>query len=147
MLQAPAGNEGGQQIGLPWKWHCLRSSPVAPSVLQVPAGSLPCVMTGMGYVSIACHAAAGHWCWHLLCVITSPVVQAEPGPPVTRLQVPAGSLPRTMEVVLRHEVVETARAGDKMAFVGNLIVVPDVAAISAPGERVEARAGDVCKAN
>eukprot|EP00891_Asterochloris_glomerata_P009792 jgi/Astpho2/9792/e_gw1.00149.18.1_t len=60
-------------------------------------------------------------------------------------QVPAGSLPRTMEVVLRHEVVETARAGDKMAFVGNLIVVPDVAAISAPGERVEARAGEVCE--
>ncbi len=50
-----------------------------------------------------------------------------------------------MEVVLRHEVVETARAGDKMAFVGNLIVVPDVAAISAPGERVEARAGEVCE--
>ena len=75
------------------------------------------------------------------------MIQAEPRPPGTWLQVPAGSLPRTMEVVLRHEVVETARAGDKMAFVGNLIVVPDVAAISAPGERVEARAGEVCKAS
>ena len=72
------------------------------------------------------------------------MIQAEPGPPSTWLQVPAGSLPRTMEVVLRHEAVETVRAGDKMAFVGNLIVVPDVAAISAPGERVEARAGAIC---
>lgn len=57
----------------------------------------------------------------------------------TVMQVPAGSLPRTMEVVLRHEVVEEARAGDKMVFVGNLIVVPDVAAISAAGERTEVR--------
>jgi DNA replication licensing factor MCM6 len=57
------------------------------------------------------------------------------------IQVPAGCLPRTMEVILRNEIVETARPGDKAVFTGVLVVVPDVAAISAPGERVEARSG------
>ena len=51
---------------------------------------------------------------------------------------PAGSLPRTTDVILRHDVVESARAGDKVVFTGNVIVVPDVGAISTPGERVEA---------
>ena len=54
------------------------------------------------------------------------------------LKVPPGSLPRTTEVILRHDIVECARAGDKMTFTGNVIVVPDVGAISTPGERVEA---------
>ena len=54
------------------------------------------------------------------------------------MQVPAGSLPRTVEVIMRHDVVEAAKAGDKVVFTGNVIVVPDVAAIAAPGEKVEA---------
>lgn len=54
-------------------------------------------------------------------------------------EVPPGSLPRTIEVVLRGDVVERARAGDSVVFVGDLVAVPDVAAISAPGERIEAR--------
>ncbi len=53
-------------------------------------------------------------------------------------QVPAGSLPRTADVILRHDIVESARAGDKVVFTGNVIVIPDVAAITTPGERVEA---------
>ena len=57
------------------------------------------------------------------------------------MQVPAGSLPRTMEVILRHDIVESARAGDKMVFTGCLLVVPDVAAITAPGERVQTKPG------
>ncbi|KAK9808207.1 hypothetical protein WJX73_008679 [Symbiochloris irregularis] len=56
-------------------------------------------------------------------------------------EVPAGSLPRTMEVILRNNLVESVRAGDRVTFVGTLIVVPDVAAISAPGEKAEARPG------
>ncbi len=52
-------------------------------------------------------------------------------------QVPAGSLPRTMEVVLRNEQVEQARAGDKLVFSGNLVVVPDIAMLTIPGERVQ----------
>ena len=53
-------------------------------------------------------------------------------------QVPAGSLPRTVEVIMRHDVVEAAKAGDKVIFTGKVIVVPDVAAIATPGEKVEA---------
>ena len=60
--------------------------------------------------------------------------------PESCLKVPAGCLPRTMEVILRNNLVESVRAGDKVVFVGNLIVVPDVAVISAPGERVVASA-------
>ena len=56
-------------------------------------------------------------------------------------QVPAGSLPRTMEVILRNNIVESARAGDEMTFVGTLLVVPDVAAITAPGEKVQTKPG------
>ena len=68
-------------------------------------------------------------------------------PPAAR-QVPAGSLPRTMEVVLRNEQVEQARAGDKLVFTGNLVVVPDIAMLTIPGERVHVgrRTGACCTA-
>ncbi len=46
-----------------------------------------------------------------------------------------------MEVLLRNNVVESARAGDEMTFVGTLLVVPDVAAITAPGEKVQTKPG------
>ena len=46
-----------------------------------------------------------------------------------------------MEVILRNNVVESARAGDEMTFVGTLLVVPDVAAITAPGEKVQTKLG------
>ena len=46
-----------------------------------------------------------------------------------------------MEVILRADNVEKARAGDKVTFIGHPIVVPDVAAISAPGERVQMQPG------
>ncbi|GJP72404.1 hypothetical protein CLOP_g3140 [Closterium sp. NIES-67] len=54
-------------------------------------------------------------------------------------EVPPGSLPRTLDVILRHELVEQARAGDKCIFSGTLVVVPDVAALTRPGERQEAQ--------
>ncbi|KAG2499995.1 hypothetical protein HYH03_002277 [Edaphochlamys debaryana] len=56
-------------------------------------------------------------------------------------EVPAGCLPRTIDVIMRHEAVETAKAGDKMLFSGQLVVVPDVAALSAPGEKVALKEG------
>ncbi len=46
-----------------------------------------------------------------------------------------------MEVILRNDVVESARAGDEMTFVGTLLVVPHVAAITAPGEKVQTKPG------
>lgn len=50
-------------------------------------------------------------------------------------EIPSGSMPRSIDIVLRHEEVEKAKPGDKCAFTGTLIVVPDVAQLS--GGRVE----------
>ena len=47
-----------------------------------------------------------------------------------------------MDVILRNDVVEGARAGDKMVFSGSLIVVPDISAVTAPGDRIETRFGE-----
>ncbi|CAK9214901.1 unnamed protein product [Sphagnum troendelagicum] len=64
-------------------------------------------------------------------------------------EIPAGSLPRTLDIILRHEIVEIARAGDKCIFTGTVVVVPDIAAISAPGDRAESmrKAGDASSRN
>ncbi len=62
-------------------------------------------------------------------------------PPLAPLQIPGGSLPRTMDVILRNNAVEQARAGDRMVFTGCLIVAPDVGAMAAPGEKVVMRTG------
>lgn len=50
-------------------------------------------------------------------------------------EVPAGCLPRSMDVILRGDAVEAVRPGDRATFAGTLVVVPDVAALAAPGER------------
>ena len=52
-------------------------------------------------------------------------------------EVPAGSLPRSMDVILRHETVEMARAGDKAVFTGTLTVVPETAPANMAGDRTE----------
>ena len=54
-----------------------------------------------------------------------------------RSQIPAGSMPRTIDVILRGDTVERAKAGDKSIFTGTLVAVPDVAQLCAPGERLE----------
>ena len=56
-------------------------------------------------------------------------------------EVPAGSLPRSMEVILRHEAVEEARAGDKAVFTGSLLVVPEGAPSNMAGDRTELGGG------
>ncbi|GFH23822.1 DNA helicase, partial [Haematococcus lacustris] len=48
-------------------------------------------------------------------------------------EVPAGSLPRTMDVIVRNKQVETAKAGDKVVFTGTLVVVPDVGSMRMAG--------------
>ncbi|KAL3426036.1 minichromosome maintenance protein 6 [Phlyctema vagabunda] len=50
-------------------------------------------------------------------------------------EIPTGSMPRTMDVILRGEIVDRAKAGEKCIFTGALIVVPDVSQLGAPGER------------
>jgi DNA replication licensing factor MCM6 len=41
-------------------------------------------------------------------------------------EIPPGSMPRCIDVILRNEIVESAKAGDKVVFTGTLLVVPDV---------------------
>lgn len=52
-------------------------------------------------------------------------------------EIPTGSMPRTLDVILRGEIVERAKAGEKCIFTGTLIVVPDVSQLSVPGNRAE----------
>lgn len=64
-------------------------------------------------------------CWSLsLCQVRIQETQGE---------LPRGSIPRSLEVILRAEAVESAQAGDKCDFTGSLIVVPDVSQLSTPG--------------
>ncbi|XP_017275800.1 DNA replication licensing factor MCM6 [Kryptolebias marmoratus] len=55
----------------------------------------------------------------------------------TQAELPRGSIPRSLEIVLRAEAVEMAQAGDRCDFTGTLIVVPDVSQLSTPGVRSE----------
>ena len=48
-----------------------------------------------------------------------------------------GSMPRTIDVILRNELVEKAKPGDKCNFIGTLIVVPDITSLYKPGEKVQ----------
>ncbi|KAK3051938.1 MCM DNA helicase complex subunit mcm6 [Extremus antarcticus] len=53
-------------------------------------------------------------------------------------EIPTGSMPRTMDVILRGEMVDRAKAGEKCIFTGTLIVVPDVSQFRVPGVRPQA---------
>ena len=53
-------------------------------------------------------------------------------------EIPTGSMPRTMDVILRGEQVERTKPGEKCIFTGTLIVVPDVSQLGIPGVRPEA---------
>eukprot|EP00290_Baffinella_frigidus_P016280 CAMPEP_0180206428 /NCGR_PEP_ID=MMETSP0987-20121128/9540_1 /TAXON_ID=697907 /ORGANISM="non described non described, Strain CCMP2293" /LENGTH=717 /DNA_ID=CAMNT_0022162185 /DNA_START=61 /DNA_END=2210 /DNA_ORIENTATION=+ len=55
-------------------------------------------------------------------------------------EIPAGSMPRSMDVIVRNEMVDRAKPGDKCMFTGALVVVPDLAQLSSPGERAQATA-------
>ena len=57
-------------------------------------------------------------------------------------EIPAGSMPRTIDVILRHEIVETAKAGDKCVFTGMLAVIPDTSSMSRAGVAAVTVRGD-----
>nr|GAT48056.1 predicted protein [Mycena chlorophos] len=48
-------------------------------------------------------------------------------------EIPTGSMPRSLDVILRSEMVERAKAGDKCTFTGTFIVIPDVSQLGLPG--------------
>ena len=52
-------------------------------------------------------------------------------------ELPRGSIPRSLEIILRAEAVERAQPGDRCDFIGTLIVVPDVGTLQLPGARAE----------
>ncbi|ORY28278.1 putative DNA unwinding-related protein [Naematelia encephala] len=52
-------------------------------------------------------------------------------------EIPTGSMPRSLDVILRAEIVERAKAGDKCTFTGTFIVVPDVSQLGLPGVNAE----------
>jgi len=49
-------------------------------------------------------------------------------------EVPAGSMPRSLDVIVRDECTERCKPGDKIQITGSLIVVPDVPTMMNPGE-------------
>ncbi|KRZ96378.1 Zygotic DNA replication licensing factor mcm6-B [Trichinella sp. T8] len=55
-------------------------------------------------------------------------------------ELPRGSVPRSMDVIVRGECVERCQPGDRFDFVGTMIVVPDVSQLSLPGNKGLVRA-------
>ncbi|TPP64755.1 DNA helicase [Fasciola gigantica] len=53
----------------------------------------------------------------------------------TQSELPRGSIPRNLEVILRADAVDMAQPGDRCEFIGTLIVVPDVGQLATPGTR------------
>ena len=52
--------------------------------------------------------------------------------------IPPGSMPRSMDVIVRNEMVERCKAGDKSIFCGTLAVIPDGSALARAGEATQA---------
>lgn len=48
--------------------------------------------------------------------------------------VPPGCMPRSIDVIVRNEMVERCKAGDSVVFVGSLVVIPDGSALARAGE-------------
>ena len=49
-------------------------------------------------------------------------------------EIPPGSMPRSMDIIVRNEMVERPKAGDLCVFVGSLVVLPDGSALARAGE-------------
>jgi len=54
--------------------------------------------------------------------------------------IPTGSMPRSIEVVLRDNICDSVKPGDKCQFIGTLAVVPDISNLRKPGERLTVNA-------
>lgn len=49
-------------------------------------------------------------------------------------EVPAGAMPRSIDIIVRDEITERCKPGDKVLITGSLIVVPDVPSLMSPTE-------------
>lgn len=59
--------------------------------------------------------------------------------------IPAGSMPRSIDVILRGEIVDMTKPGDKAVFTGKLVVVPDIVQLLKPGEKYTSSNMDTTK--
>jgi DNA replication licensing factor MCM6 len=44
-------------------------------------------------------------------------------------------MPRSIDVILRGEIVDLSKPGDNANFTGKLVVVPDIVQLLKPGEK------------
>lgn len=58
-------------------------------------------------------------------------------------EIPPGSMPRSIDIIVRNEMVERAKAGDKCVFTGSMVVIPDGSALARAGEAVQSSSGRV----
>ncbi|KAI9504356.1 MCM DNA helicase complex subunit mcm6 [Coemansia spiralis] len=49
-------------------------------------------------------------------------------------EIPSGSMPRTLDVIVRGDMVERVKPGDRAQFTGSLVALPDVAQLAGPGQ-------------
>ncbi|KAJ1943192.1 MCM DNA helicase complex subunit mcm6, partial [Linderina pennispora] len=49
-------------------------------------------------------------------------------------EIPPGSMPRTLDVIVRGDLVERIKPGDRAQFTGSLIALPDISVIGGPGQ-------------
>jgi|TARA_B110001450_G_scaffold46677_1_gene43380 DNA replication licensing factor MCM6 len=54
-------------------------------------------------------------------------------------------MPRSIDVILRGEIVDLPKPGDKAVFTGKLVVVPDIVQLLKPGEKVTSSNVDTSK--
>lgn len=57
-------------------------------------------------------------------------------------EIPPGSMPRSLDVIVRNEMVERAKAGDQCVFTGTLVVIPDGSALARAGEAPRSTRGN-----
>ena len=54
-------------------------------------------------------------------------------------------MPRSIDIILRGDIVDTAKPGDRSIFTGTLVVVPDIIQLLKPGQRAESSKMDMAK--
>jgi len=54
-------------------------------------------------------------------------------------------MPRSLDVILRGEIVDMPKPGDKAVLTGKLVVVPDIVQMLKPGEKVQSQNVDTAK--
>ncbi|CAJ0639066.1 2613_t:CDS:10 [Entrophospora sp. SA101] len=52
-------------------------------------------------------------------------------------EIPTGSMPRTIEIIVRGEMVDRAKPGNKCVFVGTPLAIPDINQLGVPGSGTE----------